>query len=139
LAKRGRKSVASNVVALDLSKARPRLVSPTPLTKAEAKIFATTAQLNPHLVEADAALLAAYSQAVIKGYRLAKRDDAAAVKSWDQVSRVVLAMSRALRLAPINNVHPETSGRRRRDAKSAAKPWEDSELPYSADEIDDGE
>ncbi len=129
--------MASNVLALDLSKARPCLISPTPLTKAEARIFATTAQLNPHLVEADAALLAAYSQALIKGYRLAKRDDAAAVKSWDQVSRVVLAMSRALRLAPIHNVHPETSGRRRRDARIDKKPW--AEPPYSADEIDDGD
>ena len=109
---RGRKS-AANVVAVDAIASRPRLTAPKLLTKAEAALFNQTAAVNPHLRPADTALLAAYAQAMAKGYRLARQSDPAAVASWEKVMRVAMALATKLRITAQAQVHPESAGRKR--------------------------
>lgn len=109
---RGRKSTL-NLVALDATSPRSRLTAPAILTKAEAKLFNETAISNPHLRPADTQLLAAYAQALAKGYRLARLSDAAAVASWEKVMRVTLSIATKLRLTSQAQVRPEYAGRKR--------------------------
>jgi hypothetical protein len=80
---RGRKS-SLNVIALDATTTRPKLTAPKLLTKAEAQLFKETAAVNPHLRLADKALLAAYAQAMVKTYRLARQSDTSA---WEKSAR----------------------------------------------------
>ena len=82
MAQRGRKSSASNIISLDVTGAQPPLKPPTLLTKSERVLFIECAQLNPHLVEGDIQMLAAYAQALAKTYELAKKNDAASVSRW---------------------------------------------------------
>jgi hypothetical protein len=77
-----------DVVPLDAITTRPKLTAPKLLTKLEQNLFNDTAALNPHLRPADTALLAAYAQAMVKTYRLARQSDAVAVVSWEKSARV---------------------------------------------------
>lgn len=133
--KRGRKSAAANVVSLDLTKARPRITPLAPLTKIEAKIFSEAVRLNAHLRECDGALLTSYAQALAKTYRLAKKDDAQSIKSWNEAGRNALAYARALRLTTIS-VHRVTAGRAQANAapRSFAERMIEMDNNESADE-----
>jgi hypothetical protein len=106
---RGRKP-SLTVVANQLIGARPRLIAPAILTKPEAALFAETAAANPHLRPADGALLAAYAQALVKTYKLARQSDTAA---WERTARVALTLATKLRITTQSQVHPETAGRKR--------------------------
>jgi hypothetical protein len=109
MAQRGRKS-SLNVVTLDVSTTRSRLTAPSVLTKAEAKFFVEAAAANPHLRPADAPLLAAYAQAMVKTYRMARQSDTA---SWEKSARVAMALATKLRITAQAQVHPESAGRKR--------------------------
>jgi hypothetical protein len=106
---RGRRPTLT-VVPIELTGARPRLTAPALLTKPEAALFAEVAAANPHLRPADGALLAAYAQALVKTYKLARQSDTAA---WERTARVALALATKLRITAQAQVHPETAGRRR--------------------------
>jgi uncharacterized protein len=106
---RGRKS-SLNVVALNPTATRPRLTAPSMLTKAEAKLFVETVAANRHLRAADTAMLAAYAQAMIKTFRLARQSDTA---SWEKSARVAMALATKLRITAQSQVHPESAGRKR--------------------------
>lgn len=67
-------------------------------------------------------LLAAFAQAASKTQRLAKKDDAASVKSWDQSCRAMMALARSLRATPQATTHHETAGRRRANGAIATPP-----------------
>jgi hypothetical protein len=107
----GRKSIASlNVVQLNAD--RPKvLAAPKGLTEIERDIFHRTARLNKHVTEANIDMLAAYAQAAAKAKRLAKKDDAASTKAWDQAARVMVLMARSLRITNQSQVHKDTAAR----------------------------
>jgi hypothetical protein len=106
---RGRKS-SLNVVTLDVTSTRSRLTAPSLLTKAEAKFFVEVAAVNPHLRPADAPLLAAFAQAMVKTYRLARQSD---ISAWEKSARVAMALATKLRITAQSQVHPEAAGRKR--------------------------
>src|SRR5690348_11445367 len=107
---RGRKSSASNVVQLAPSLPRPRLNPPRTLTKAERSIFVETVAQHPHLKPGDATLVAAFAQASARSSRLARKEN---TDPWERSVRIMLALARALRLAPISGMRPEALGRKR--------------------------
>jgi hypothetical protein len=107
---RGRKSSnAKNIVALP-TPSRPRLTAPKTLTAGERAIFNETAAQHPHLKPGDAMILAAFVQASVRSFKLAKRND---TKAWEQAVRAMLALARSLRLTPISGTRAETLGRKR--------------------------
>jgi len=109
---RGRKSAAAKLVALPTSGIRPKLTTPSCLTKAEASTFTELVRANAHLTVTDAPLLTSYVQALAMMHRLAKAKD---VGEWERCGRMALALARALRLTPISTADPQTLGRRRKD------------------------
>ncbi|WP_461329945.1 hypothetical protein [Bradyrhizobium diazoefficiens] len=76
----------------------------------ERTIFSETAAQHPHLKPGDAMLLAAFSQAAARSFKLAKKSD---TKAWETAIRAMLALARALRLTQISSTRAETLGRRR--------------------------
>src|SRR6516162_824157 len=111
---RGRKSVASNLIALAPTDTRPRLNPPAILSTAEATLFEELAAANPHLGVSDVALLAAFTQAVIKTQRLAKKSDIAA---WERAGRLALSLARSLRLTQQSISDAKTAGRAKRNQR----------------------
>jgi hypothetical protein len=135
MAQPGRRSAAAaSVLRLAPNRARPRLSPPTALTKDERMIFDLVAAENQHLAATDAPLLAAFAQASIKVFKLAKKEDVAA---WERACRVQAMYSTKLRISPQTCTDPQSIGRRRKDAEAFGplrKPW----LDYGDDE-DEGE
>jgi len=125
---RGRKSSTSNVVPLQPT--RSRLTPPSILTAAERAIFIETAIQHSHLKPGDAMVLAAFAQASVRSFKLAKKEDTAA---WEKSVRAMLALARSLRLTPISSARPEALGRSRRDYSSGQEPWHRREH-YDEDE-----
>lgn len=127
MAQRGRKSAAAlNVLSLTTTVTRSRPTAPEALTNPEVSLFTQTALANPHLSAGDSALLGAYCVAVAKSFELARQAD---VTAWEKSLKLVLALSRALRISPRSS-HPVTVGRR----KSEAAPTVCEQL---VDEFDD--
>jgi hypothetical protein len=106
---RGRKSPNATIVALRPTPLRPRLTPPTTLTDAERDIFSETAAQHPHLKPGDAMILAAFAQASVRSFKLAKKHDTAA---WEKSVRAMLALARSLRLTPQSHTRAEALGRK---------------------------
>lgn len=78
-------------------------------------------------------VLAAFAQASVRSFRLAKKEDTAA---WEKSVRAMLALARSLRLTPISSARPEALGRSRRDYSSGQEPWHRKEY-HDEDEHED--
>jgi hypothetical protein len=113
MAQPGRRSVAAaSVLRLATPRTRPRLSPPTSLTKDERIIFDLVAIENQHLAATDGPLLAAFAQASIKVFKLAKKEDVAA---WERACRVQAMYATKLRISPQTCTDPQSIGRRRKD------------------------
>jgi hypothetical protein len=93
----------------------PKLTPPAILSKPERLLFIEIVSRQPHLVPADAPMVAAYTQALAKAFKLGRATDTASVAAWEKATRVALALARSLRLLPINSIDPQSLGRRRKD------------------------
>ena len=112
--KPGRRSAAElNVVSLATTRSRPRLSAPSSLNAAERAQFVEAVNNNPHLKAGDVPFLAAYCQTLVKVNKLARKTDAASIKSWELCSRVMISMAVKLRVTSHSQTHPETAGRAR--------------------------
>jgi hypothetical protein len=106
---RGRKSSNAKIVALPTPH-RARLTAPKTLTVSERAIFNETAAQHSHLKPGDTMILAAFAQASVRSFKLAKTSD---TRAWEQSVRAMLALARSLRLTPISQTRAETLGRKR--------------------------
>ena len=108
---RGRKSAdVLSFPAVDGS--RPRITPPAGLTKAERSLFTELAADAGHLVQADAPLLAAYTQAVILSRRAGR--DPARIEAWERITRVMASLATKLRLTPQARTDAKTTARGQR-------------------------
>jgi hypothetical protein len=123
MAQRGRQSAAAlSVVRLAPKRARPRLTAPSSLTKAEQSIFDAIASDNDHLTPTDSAMLAAYAQAALKTFKLAR--EKGAVQDWERAARVMAMLGTKLRITAQAAVDPKTLGRRRADCGGFGVSWQ---------------
>lgn len=117
--KPGRQSIAeksqTNVIAL-APRSGPRLRPPSNLNAAEKALFNDAVQSNPHLASGDVQLLASYVMAKAKSDKLARKTDAASIKNWELVSRVMISLAVKLRITSHSQTHPERAGRARQNA-----------------------
>ena len=106
---RGRKSAAVlNFPAVDGS--RSRITAPASLTKVERSLFTELAADTPHLVQADAPLLASYAQAVLLSRKAGR--DLGRIGEWERATRAMMALARSLRLTPQSRTDSKTVARR---------------------------
>ena len=118
---RGRKSLASTVVQLATTEARPRLTAPAFLTASEASMFNAWAAANPHLTASDAPMLAAFAQAASKTHKAGRQKD---ISAFERAARLMMALGRTLRLTPQATTHPLTVGHRRNDQGGFGITWQ---------------
>ena len=110
--KRGPKSSAElNVVKLDVTNARSKIIAPSSLNAPEKALFNEVVCNNAHLTPGDALLIGAFVQAFAKTNKLAKKSDAASVASWEKTSRVMISLATKLRLTQQAKTHHITAGR----------------------------
>jgi hypothetical protein len=129
-------SFERNVVPLRGNARRSPLTPPAMLTKSERLLFIEIVSTNPHLVDADGPIVAAYSQAMVKTYRLAKKPDF--IAEWEKAGRLTLALARSLRLTPQAAIDPQALGRHRRDQADPGGPAMRDQNHLDDDDGDDG-
>ena len=113
MAQPGRKSATeASVVRLATTGHRPKLSPPSSLTKDERSIFNLIVSENRHLTPTDMPMVAAFAQASVKVFELAKKDD---VQEWERACRIQAMYATKLRLTPQSTQDPQTLGRRRKD------------------------
>src|SRR3954454_11107830 len=109
--KPGRPSQASlNVVPMDQNRRRLKASPVYPLTKPQRKVFNETYMKHEHLTPADSVLIGTYSIVVAKLDAI-KQASNVKVADLDKLSRLIVSLSRALRLAPQSRVDPKTLSR----------------------------
>lgn len=107
----GRPSSASlNIVPIDATKARLKLIPLSPLSKGELKLFQHAVHHNRHLRAADIPQLELYSMSYCRAVAAHKRKD---TEAWQCEIRIVLAIARSLRLTVQSAQEPKTVGRKR--------------------------
>ena len=107
---RGRKSSSANIIALHPTPTRSRLTAPSSLAANERAVFVETVAQHPHLKPGDTAMIAAFAQAAVKTFKLAKQHD---VQAWERSARVMISFATKLRLTPQSHTRAETLGRKR--------------------------
>ena len=110
--------MASNVVKPDTGRARSRISAPSALNAPERALFNELINNNGHLKPGDAPFLAAFVQAMMKVNKLARKTDAASIKSWEMTSRVMLSMGTKLRITAQATTHHITAGRARNNLRT---------------------
>lgn len=109
---RGRKS--AHIIALrPQPTTRPRLTAPSTLTAAERAVFVETVAQYPHLKPGDIPMIAAFAQATVKTFKLAKQQHD--VQAWERSARVMISFATKLRLTPQSHTRAEALGRKRYD------------------------
>ena len=119
---RGRKSVAANVVALDVTGSPPRLTAPPGLSKAEQATFnELIANCDPrHFVKSDLPLLVSFVQITVMARRTAKRPGLLA--AFERAVKLQATLATRLRLAPQARLTCRTAGRYA-DTAQGPGPW----------------
>src|SRR5262245_42022745 len=114
-------SAALNVIPMVVSEPRPKVNPITSLSGPERRLFDTTARLNPHLKQADAATLELYVMAYRRAMRARQKDS----QNFERATRLLMALGRTLRITPQSTVEPRAAAKLRRDAaaESERKPW----------------
>jgi hypothetical protein len=120
---RGRKSLAANLVDLNLTGERPRLIPPETLTNPERELFlATVNACSPeHFCESDTPLLISYVRAACLAQSGAAGDPDQFAR-WEKATKLMAMLATRLRLSPQSRVDPKTAGRMARPSQGN-EPW----------------
>jgi hypothetical protein len=119
---RGRKSLAANLVDLNLTGARPRLTAPETLSDPERELFTRTVDAcSPgHFRESDTPLLISYVQAAVLA-RSGAAGDPDQFSRWEKATKTLAMLATRLRLSPQSRVDPKTLARQR--PSQGKEPW----------------
>jgi hypothetical protein len=130
MGQRGRKSTASNLVALDFTGTQPRLTPPSTLKQAERVLFLELVNgCDPrHFVKSDIPLMVSFVQATILSRRTA---NPSMVGIWEKATRVQAMLATRLRLSPQARTDPKITGRQQ------ARQQEDHLAPWHRDDKED--
>jgi len=114
---RGRRSAASNLVALDVTGQPSRLTPPPHLSKAERELFVEVVEAcDPrHFVQSDLPLITSFVQATLLARTGPGRTEGT-VGAWERSVRVQAMLATRLRLAPQARSDPK------KVARQAAQP-----------------
>jgi hypothetical protein len=128
---RGRKSIAANVVPLNVDGSPPRLIPPSDLSTDERALFVElVGACDPrHFVKSDLPLLISFVQSTLLSRRAAAKmtKDAGMVKTWETATRMQATLATRLRLAPQARTDPLTIARQQAAYHSGRKPWDREE------------
>jgi len=112
---RGRNSIASNVVALNVDGSPPRLNAPLGLSAEERRTFNELISVcDPrHFVKSDLPLLVSYVQSTLLSRWAASRmkKDPGMAPIWEKATRMQATLATRLRLAPQARTDPKTIAR----------------------------
>jgi|tagenome__1003787_1003787.scaffolds.fasta_scaffold20760613_5 hypothetical protein len=96
---------------MDPNRRRLKATPIHPLSTSQRRVFNETYMRHSHLVPGDAVLISTYA-IVVSRLDAVRKAKSPKVSDLDKLSRLIVALSRALRLAPQSRTDPKTLSRR---------------------------